>query len=179
MITPNIGADEVSESQVPSQLRKLVEGIPIGASAIPFDGGRALRQANKPLYTVAMVVVELKKEVRESTYEYLYAIQSITQRVRFVIITDTDELRSIRRYGWLIEHLIARSSLHKLEPSLNWIDVVAQRIVATAERLDVSKILVATEEGVTQQMHLCLMGALGLSIPFGAVAFRPRKGEDY
>lgn len=139
-----------------------------GESSVLFAPGRAASINSMQLLTVLVVVVELSKETRQQVYSYLYAIQAITHRLRPAILTDGDDLRNIRQYGWVTEHVLSRERYEELEPSLDWEAWIEHRIETSAERLDAEFVALLDSGGVTPRLHDKLMRAMKQSVPYGA-----------
>lgn len=141
-----------------------------GKSSVLFTPGKTINSETKLLSTVAVVLIELPLSVHMAVYEYMNLMQVLTQRIRFLIITDTDELRQIRKYGWLVEHIISRSSFEYIEPLKDWEELVQDRIDSILTNLEVAEVLCPNEDGIDRIQHNKICKLTKISIPFNSVA---------
>lgn len=140
-----------------------------GGSTVLFAPGRVASANTKQLLTVLVVAVDLDEEDRERVYRYLFAIQAITHRLRPVILTDGEDLRAIRRYGWVTEHVMSRSSHESLSIPTEWEKWIVNRIETSASRLDAGCLLVCGPSGVSASQHDRLMRRMKQFVPYAAV----------
>jgi hypothetical protein len=147
---------------------------PKAASTVSFAPGVALAREGARLTTLALVLLEVSPAVRQAAYEYAYGLQRLTQRVRIVVVSDGADLKEIRRYGWMVEHILSRSDLSALEPEKDWAEMAAARLRRLSERLDVAYLLVADEQGIDRIDHERLCRAIKAKVPFQAIAPAPQ-----
>lgn len=140
-----------------------------GGSSVLFAPGRASSVNTKQLLSVLVVVVGLDDEARERVYRYLFSVQAITHRLRPAIVTDGEDLRAIRRYGWMTEHVMSRGSYESLSPTLPWESWVADRIRSSASRMDIGCVLLSGPDGIASGQHDHLMRRMRQNIPFAVV----------
>lgn len=161
---PSTGASEV----LVELSRELERELEAGASEVLFAPGRAASANTKQLLTVLVVTIGLEDEARERIYRYIFSVQAITHRLRPVILTEGEDLRAIRRYGWLIEHVMPRMAYESLSVSTRWESWVANRIRASAVRLDAGCVVVCGPAGISTSQHDILMRRMKQAIPFAA-----------
>lgn len=164
LIPPKAGTNEVL-FDLSRELELVLEP---GGSAVLFAPGRAASVNTKQLWTVLVVTVGLEEETRKRIYQYLFAIQAITHRLRPVILTDGEDLRTIRQYGWVTEHIMPRPYFEDLKISTRWESWVVDRIRAIAVRLDVACVVMCGPGGISTDQHDMLMRRMKQSIPFAA-----------
>ncbi|MCP3426191.1 hypothetical protein NBM05_09270 [Rothia sp. AR01] len=157
---------EIARAAVPAHRSK-------STSSVAFAPGAASDRNDTRLSTIALVLLEVSPAVRQAVYEYAYALQRLTQKIRIVVVSDGADLKEVRRYGWMVEHVLSRSDLAALEPSKDWAETTTDRLKRLVERLDVAHVLVADGRGIARTDHERLCRDIKSKLPFEAVARTP------
>lgn len=158
-----------AEKTVHQALADVVENRPSGSSTFKFSPGRAMTSIPRSLSTLAAVVVGLGEREQQELYRYLYVFQQLSQRCRIAVITDTHDLKAIRPYGWLIEHLMDKDSYETVNPEADWSSYVVERVVEALDIVDAQEVLVASSGRVEAPRHNQLCRALGISLPYSSM----------
>lgn len=150
-------------------VNKAVSGYHGGNSAVMFTPGRAIEKNTSGLVSLAVVVLEPTKEQSKQIHEYLYSFQRLTQRCRIVMITDSDDLKSVRPFGWMVEHVHAQVTYEALELETPWKVYLHERISNALNLLDIEVVHFARASPITRQEHQRLCDSVGVDVPYAAM----------
>lgn len=137
-----------------------------GASSLPFAGGAALDARSRALRTVAVIMLGCAERTSEAVYSALSRLEWATQSLRIGLITDTRALKSIRPFGWMVEHVMSPEVYSRVEAVELWPDYARERLRSALALLDAEHVIVIGPDGFGRPEHHALNVALGSSIPF-------------
>lgn len=167
------GESAVCEAQdVYGSLHEAAVGLDPGRSSVRFTPGCAALWNSSALKTVVVVLISVDEETKREAYKYLHNLQVLTQRIRPLIVTDGHDLREIRKYGWLTEHVFDRTTFDSVHVDETWPDMVLRRVLETVKHFDAEAMVVVQLPGITEEQHFGLSALDGVDVPYAAVVPR-------
>lgn len=140
-----------------------------GTSSVLFTPGRAIDKNTSKLTTLAVVSLGLTEDRAHRLRSYLYSFQRLTQRCRIVVITDSQDLKSFRPFGWMVEHVLNRSTHECLSPHTTWEHYLHDRITSALTVLDVGVVHAASPDVISRAEHQRLCDRVGVDVPYAAM----------
>lgn len=169
MIPTRIFGTELSRLSLDEIVNDAISGYHGGNSTVMFTPGRAIDKNTSGLVSLAVVALEPTVERSKQLYDYLYSFQRLTQRCRIVIITDSNDLKSVRPFGWMVEHVHAQAPYERLELEMPWKVYLHERISNALELLDVEVVHYVRDKPNTRLEHQKLCDSVGVDVPYAAM----------
>lgn len=143
-----------------------------GSSELQFAPGIAGGNSRGKNTTIVVALVGLDDETRQSAYDYFYSFQLLVQRVRIAIFTDGHDLKLIKKYGWMCEHVMQKADHNKLQPFDDWAGLIVGQLRDCVSRLDAQGLFVVSPDGIDREDHNALIRLVGHRVPFESVVCR-------
>lgn len=160
------------QKHVSEVLAQSIPRVLKGSSALQFAPGIAGGNSRGKNSTIVVALVDVDDETREAAYDYFYSFQLLVQRVRIAIFTDGHDLKLIRNYGWMCEHVMQKDDHNKLEPFDDWSGMVVKQLRDCVSRLDAQYLFVVSPDGIDREDHYALNRLVGQRVPFESVVCR-------
>lgn len=137
--------------------QSVVEGLgtlpqQLGGSTKRFAPGRGADGNGANRQSIGFWVVDASPEVREQAYSYVYASSVLNQKIRPMIFTSSNDLKAIRRFGWLVEHVLSRESFERLSDG-EWNEYLSSRLEGALSSLDLKAVVFVGKNGITPYLH--------------------------